>query len=289
MNFLRKEVQGEEMVQLARTGFGPEHNFRKNNAPVECVIQSELTTASALVSLDSGANVMGRLLTGNVVTLHSGLTAVESKLGWKLEVLGITDPTETVKEREDLSEFREKIKILPKGRYEVQPPRKKIAQKMKRSLYVDNLDTSELEHFIEQAKCNMNKGFFNLRGFESNVDCKNVGKHSGDTLVLGIIWNLDNDVLKCCVDLEPLTCEVRIAKRLILSVAQKTFDSIGLLTPTTLLPKLLLQNLWKLKISWDYELPPNCKKEFLAWFKDTSVLKNVNICCMRLCSINNRF
>ncbi|GFV65523.1 DUF1758 domain-containing protein [Trichonephila clavipes] len=48
MNFLRKEVQG------ARTGFGPQHNFRKNNAPVECVIQSDLATASALVSLDSG-------------------------------------------------------------------------------------------------------------------------------------------------------------------------------------------------------------------------------------------
>ncbi|GFX73252.1 hypothetical protein TNCV_3537751 [Trichonephila clavipes] len=53
MNFLRKEVQGEEMVQLARTGFGPQHNLRKNNAPVECVRQSELATASALVSLDA--------------------------------------------------------------------------------------------------------------------------------------------------------------------------------------------------------------------------------------------
>ncbi|GFU77800.1 DUF1758 domain-containing protein [Trichonephila clavipes] len=53
MNFLRKEVQGEEMVQLARTEFGPQHNFRKSNAPVDCVIQSELATTSALVSLDS--------------------------------------------------------------------------------------------------------------------------------------------------------------------------------------------------------------------------------------------
>ncbi|GFS31050.1 integrase catalytic domain-containing protein [Trichonephila inaurata madagascariensis] len=57
MNFLRKEVQGEEMVQLARTGFGPQHNFRKNNAPVECVTQNELATASALVSLDSELHV----------------------------------------------------------------------------------------------------------------------------------------------------------------------------------------------------------------------------------------
>ncbi|GFW61539.1 uncharacterized protein TNCV_347871 [Trichonephila clavipes] len=70
MNFLRKEVQGEEMVQLARNVCveSPQHNFRKNNALVECVIQR--------------ADVMGRLLTGNVVTLHSGLTAAESKLGW---------------------------------------------------------------------------------------------------------------------------------------------------------------------------------------------------------------
>ncbi|GFW85167.1 uncharacterized protein TNCV_3249071 [Trichonephila clavipes] len=83
---------------------------------------------------------------------------------------------------------------------------------MERVFYVDNLacgvyNTSELEHFIEKAKCIMNKGFFNLRGFL----------------------------------------------------------------------KAMLINLWKLKISWDHELPPNCKKEFLAWFKDTSGLKNVNI------------
>ncbi|GFU46430.1 integrase catalytic domain-containing protein [Trichonephila clavipes] len=125
MNFLCKEVQGEQRVQLARTGFGPQHNFRKNNAPVECIRQRELATASAFVSLDAvpkindqnilkelrgknidltdsscegaeidlliGADVMGRLLTGNVVTLHSGLAAVESKLVldgiWKTKIL----------------------------------------------------------------------------------------------------------------------------------------------------------------------------------------------------------
>ncbi|GFV68731.1 uncharacterized protein TNCV_1902471 [Trichonephila clavipes] len=102
---------------------------------------------------------------------------------------------------------------------------KEIAQEMKQSFYVDTLvcgvyNTSELEHFIEQAKCIMNKGIFNLRGFESNVDCKNVDKHSGDTSVLGIIWNLDNDVLKCCADLEPLTCEVRVTKINFISCAK---------------------------------------------------------------------
>ncbi|GFX74674.1 DUF1758 domain-containing protein [Trichonephila clavipes] len=36
----------------------------------------------AKIDLLIGADVMERLLTGNVVTLHSGLTAIESKLGW---------------------------------------------------------------------------------------------------------------------------------------------------------------------------------------------------------------
>ncbi|GFX60051.1 uncharacterized protein TNCV_4557311 [Trichonephila clavipes] len=105
------------------------------------------------IDLSRGADFMGKLLTGSVVTLHFGLTAVESKLGWtvsgkqkfcgkdrftatlsknvgyiplknlwELEVLGITDSTETVKEREDLSDFREKMRILPEGRYEVELP-----------------------------------------------------------------------------------------------------------------------------------------------------------------------
>ncbi|GFX89637.1 DUF1758 domain-containing protein [Trichonephila clavipes] len=47
----------------------------------------DLTDSScegAEIDLLIGADVMGRLLTGNVATLHSGLTAVESKLGWKV-------------------------------------------------------------------------------------------------------------------------------------------------------------------------------------------------------------
>ncbi|GFU06110.1 DUF1758 domain-containing protein [Nephila pilipes] len=96
---------------------------------------------------------MGKLLTENVVELDSGLTAVESKLGWtvigkqnfrvkdnfittvsmhvgriplyelwELEVLGISDPSGTDKIENDLSDYKEKIKILPSGRYEVELP-----------------------------------------------------------------------------------------------------------------------------------------------------------------------
>ncbi|GBM58672.1 hypothetical protein AVEN_251935-1 [Araneus ventricosus] len=106
------------------------------------------------INLLIGADVLGKLLTGNTVELESGLTAVEMKLGWtvfgkgsykkdnilttlsmhsmnvpinklwQLEVLGISSPTETKKEKGDLdlNDFNDKMKILPDGRYEVELP-----------------------------------------------------------------------------------------------------------------------------------------------------------------------
>ncbi|XP_054721255.1 uncharacterized protein LOC129231033 [Uloborus diversus] len=46
MNFLRQEVNGEEMVRLARTGFGANSNWRKREPTTEK--ESDLATAAAL-------------------------------------------------------------------------------------------------------------------------------------------------------------------------------------------------------------------------------------------------
>ncbi|GFV61493.1 DUF1758 domain-containing protein [Trichonephila clavipes] len=106
------------------------------------------------INLLIGADILGKLLTGNSVELESGLTAVETKLGWtvlgkgscvkdnivttlsmhsmnipvnklwELEVLGISSPTEIEKQKTELSlnDFNNRIKILPDGRYEVELP-----------------------------------------------------------------------------------------------------------------------------------------------------------------------
>ncbi|GFU32444.1 integrase catalytic domain-containing protein [Trichonephila clavipes] len=163
-----------------------------------------------------------------------------------------------------------------------QPQHEEVAQKLKSSFYVDNcvsgvFNTDEQGRFIEHAKLIMLNGCFNLRGFESNVAGKNVDRSSGDTSVLGVIWNLETDTLKCCTDMDTLTCETKITKRLILAIVQKIFDPIGLLTPATLLPKLLIQHLWKMKIAWDSELSPNDVNVFLKWFRDLYVLKDVTL------------
>ncbi|GFV05333.1 integrase_H2C2 domain-containing protein [Trichonephila clavipes] len=99
-----------------------------------------------------------------------------------------------------------------------QPQHEEVAQKLKSSFYVDNcvsgvFNTDEQGRFIEHAKLIMLNGCFNLRGFESNVAGKNVDRSSGDTSVLGVIWNLETDTLKCCTDMDTLTCETKITKK----------------------------------------------------------------------------
>ncbi|GFT98669.1 uncharacterized protein TNCV_803311 [Trichonephila clavipes] len=141
MNFLRQEVKGEEIVLLARTGLTLHQNPRKKDYHATQVNKLETTTAAALVNMDNPE-------------LESGLTAVETKLGWavfgkgscvkdnilttlsmhsmnipvnklwELEVLGISSPTEIEKQKNELSlnYFNNKMKILSDGRYEVELP-----------------------------------------------------------------------------------------------------------------------------------------------------------------------
>ncbi|GFS39825.1 integrase catalytic domain-containing protein [Trichonephila inaurata madagascariensis] len=45
-------------------------------------------------------------------------------------------------------------------------------------------------------------------------------------------------------------------------------------TPT---PKILLQNSWKLKLSWDLPLPDEIVKPFLKWWNEIKILSDVGI------------
>ncbi|GFW85121.1 integrase catalytic domain-containing protein [Trichonephila clavipes] len=165
---------------------------------------------------------------------------------------------------------------------------KEVAKKLKSSFYVDNCVTGvfsddEIEILIEKTKLIKSEGCFNLRIFESNVASKSVDKHSGETFILGIIWDLDNDVLKCCTNFDSLTCEVKITKRLVLSTVQKVFDPIGMLAPSTLLPKLLLQKIWKMEKACYQDLPQNIVNKFMKWFNEIQILKDVTVPpCMKI-------
>ncbi|GFT87866.1 DUF1758 domain-containing protein [Trichonephila clavipes] len=119
------------------------------------IILSDLNCKETEIGLLIGADNIGKLLTGNLIEFDSGFTAIETKLGWtvigkvcsnnknvmlttsslhvrnvsikelwELDVLGITDPllNENTKENFELTDFKNKMKILPNGRYEVKLP-----------------------------------------------------------------------------------------------------------------------------------------------------------------------
>ncbi|GFT75483.1 DUF5641 domain-containing protein [Nephila pilipes] len=96
------------------------------------------------------------------------------------------------------------------------------------------------------------------------------------TPVLGLLWDKSKDVLFCdnsFVETPPDT----ITRRVILSYANRVFDSIGFTCPVSLQPKILLQKSWRSKVSWDSEVSTDMKKKFLKWIEDIKMLHLVKI------------
>ncbi|GFS30034.1 putative RNA-directed DNA polymerase from transposon X-element [Trichonephila inaurata madagascariensis] len=112
--------------------------------------------------------------------------------------------------------------VLPHSNFLLSPARfDDVTQKLKHSFYVDNCvtgvsDIQEQENFIVKAIEVMAKGCFNLRGWESNVPGRYISRSSGVTSLLGLLWDLDKDTLKCNFNYsgeDRLACETSEVER----------------------------------------------------------------------------
>ena len=81
------------------------------------------------------------------------------------------------------------------------------------------------------------------------------------TKSLGIQWNASNDCFKLSVP-SPTPLEV-LTKRGLVSDVAKTFDALGYFSPSTILAKILMQQLWELKIDWDDHIPEDIHDAWL--------------------------
>lgn len=147
-------------------------------------------------------------------------------------------------------------------------------KKLKLSFYVDDCVCSlpskeEADLFTTQAKAILQEGGFDLRGWASNETVNNEDKS-----VLGLKWNLGSDELRFVT---PEHDGGAITKRGLLSLVSKIFDPIGVTSPATIPPKLLLQECWKRKVSWEDALPLDLLEKFEAWVKHLHELETLSI------------
>lgn len=100
---------------------------------------------------------------------------------------------------------------------------------------------------------------------------------------MGISWNSNNDIVEYSSAIE--TNNSKFTKRNILSEISQIFDPLGLLGPLIIKAKLLIQNLWEEKISWDDEIPNHLKTVWLQFKSELSQLKEISI--PRLVTLRN--
>ncbi|XP_052759175.1 uncharacterized protein LOC128202521 [Galleria mellonella] len=88
--------------------------------------------------------------------------------------------------------------------------------------------------------------------------------------VLGVRWNQDSDEFIFLLKLPKVSEDIKSrekkpTKRDILRLTMSIFDPLGFLLYVTVKGRILLQNIWKSKISWDDEIESTSFKEWQLW------------------------
>ena len=164
------------------------------------------------------------------------------------------------------------------------------------SFYVDDLlggadSIEEAKTLYKQLADILQRGGFTLRKYRSSsqdvldiipADMREalptkemVDSHSESyPKALGVIWNSVEDTM--CIDVSYLGGDVK-SKRDILSDTFKTFDVMGWIAPAILPMKILMQQLWEMKVEWRQELPEDKLLIHQTWRKELPTLADIGI------------
>ncbi|XP_017763965.1 PREDICTED: uncharacterized protein LOC108553536 [Eufriesea mexicana] len=159
---------------------------------------------------------------------------------------------------------------------------------LQRDLYVDDLLTgtdtyNEATILREQIIRLLGLGGLHIRQWASNEPQLLTGlpeaqihtKYFGDATVktLGVSWQAHNDRIVYSVD---PNIDTRVTKRTILSTIAKIFDPLGLLAPVITTAKILMQQLWRLKLTWDESLPASIHTEWTTYVNELQQLNQTS-------------
>ena len=120
----------------------------------------------------------------------------------------------------------------------------------------------------------LQSGKFAVKGWHSNSPLVDELCKTPQTEILGHCWNKTSDNFRPNFD---INLPELVTKRSILSTAAKLWDPVGIFAPLILNLRILLQNLWQLRIPWDETLPNSITQRFKQILGQIFALQNFRI------------
>ena len=166
-----------------------------------------------------------------------------------------------------------------------------VAAKISKGFYVDNLQLTfsslaEMYEAYTKSLEIMYAAGMPMQEYVSNYQSLNnlsiranrgINPEAEKTKVLGLDWEFKSDTLYIRIN-EFLGDEIP-TKRIFLGEISKTFDPLGHISPLTIKSKLLMQQLWTLKLKWEDKIP---NEIFAEWIKiRNNITKSKDICFPR--------
>ena len=161
-------------------------------------------------------------------------------------------------------------------------------EEIRRSLYVDDLisggeTVDKTAHLKKSCKTIFGEAKFDLHKWHSNMttleaeepDTKttevekteqsfakeNLGVKASATSLLGVPWEKGEDTLSVNFP-DPLT---DVTKRSVLGNIARIYDPLGLVSPVSLVGKIIYREACDIKIPWDNQLPPELLDKWTLW------------------------
>jgi hypothetical protein len=159
-----------------------------------------------------------------------------------------------------------------------------VVSELKDNLYVDDFlsgaDTKDaVKQLHQDADKIMSEAGMTLAKWTTNdsaiLGSGIEGEMSDYVKVLGVSWEREQDVFRFVG--AQLPDPIRVTKRTVLSLIARVFDPLGFILPCTITARFLFQDVWRLGISWDEDLPQELQESFQRWLKGLEFLKEITI------------
>ena len=161
-------------------------------------------------------------------------------------------------------------------------PQSRAKQELNSNIYVDNLmsgaDSIEEAEALYSETCTM----LSSANFQLDKWSTNGGKlhklflkdnvNNVSSKYLGVEWDSHNDIIRFSLNLPTYN---NMTKRSLLSIISSIYDPMGLISPYTLMGKIIFQKVWSLgpQQSWDAPLPVDLTDMFHNWLTTSQELK----------------